>query len=156
MKRYSLIIVGVVIACLVIGIYYSIHPLVTSVSVTPGEQSTVSVGQIRLTVDLAVTDEERYRGLSGRESMSPDHGMLFVFPSRERHGFVMRDMNFPLDFLWIDGTKIVDITPSVPVDTTLPLKSYQPSVPVDKVLELHAGTADRLGIRVGDTLTVNH
>src|SRR3989339_1196961 len=52
-------------------------------------------------------------GLSKRKSMNKYPGMIFVFPNRDRHVMVMRDMNFPLDMLWIDSGKVVEIIENI-------------------------------------------
>ena len=52
----------------------------------PGAQLPVdwlTVGGHRITVELARRPAERSRGLMFRESLPPDHGMLFVFPRDE-------------------------------------------------------------------------
>lgn len=104
-------------------------------------------------LELALTPEEKQRGLSGRDSLPQNHAMLFPYDHKELYGFWMKDMRFPLDFLWIDGNTIVDITKHVPAPTgsTQPV-SLQPGKPVDKILELNAGVADSIGAKIGDTV----
>lgn len=52
-------------------------------------------------VDLALTSEAQERGLSGRKKLEEDEGMLFVFSHMGQYPFWMKDMNFPLDIIWI-------------------------------------------------------
>lgn len=156
MKKYLLIAGFILISfCF---FYYTRNPLNTRVVVhtTPeqSESSQVKINEVVFTVDLAVTKEEKYKGLGGRESMEELHGMLFVNDHEERYGFVMRDMKFPLDFLWIRKNVIVDITENVQVDKTLPMASYQPAVPVDTILEVNAGTVEKYGIEIGDIIEI--
>ena len=68
----------------------------------PGE-SLVVIGDASYTVDLAVTPEERQQGLSGREHMAGNEGMLFVFDEERQLSFWMKEMRFPLDIIWIDS-----------------------------------------------------
>lgn len=139
-----------IIALLVIGSFtiwfYTRHPLVTNVTIN----NTV------FTVDVAVTPKEKEIGLGFRESLGVNHGMLFVYTNKERYPFWMRNMRFPIDILWIDGRTIVDIMKNVPVSdkpyNLLPL--YHPKLPVDNVLELPAGSADRIGIQIGQMITI--
>jgi uncharacterized protein len=146
----------IVIGTLCIGLllfyiqYYKNHPLNTRVVI----HSAITGQNHEFIVDLAVTPEEKFKGLGGRASMDKNKGMLFIFDHKEKFGFVMRDMQFPLDFVWIDGTTIKDITPNVPLDTTLPNKSYQPIVDVEKVLELNAGIVDQYHISIGDSIQI--
>jgi uncharacterized protein len=104
------------------------------------------------TVEMAITPEERSKGLGYRDNMPQDYGMLFVFRQKAMHSFWMKEMRFPLDFIWIDGNRIVDITRGVPVAAGDTIPVYYPRVPVNKVLELNSGAVKNLGISAGDTL----
>lgn len=104
-------------------------------------------------VDLAVTPIEKMKGLSGRESLADDHGMLFLYDHKEQYSFWMKGMKFPLDFVWIDGNQIVDITQNVlPPENPLNIPVVKPNKPVDKILELNAGTIRHDAIAVGDSV----
>jgi hypothetical protein len=74
--------------------------------------------------------------------------MLFDLGSTQVAYFTMKDTVLPLDMLFIDEAgrirKIADHT--VPGEPG----PYTSAVPVRAVLELNAGTSDRLGIHVGD------
>src|SRR6476660_9003938 len=54
-----------------------------------------------LTVELATTADQRTRGLSGRDSMPRDAGMLFDLGTTQNTSFWMKDMRFPLDMVWV-------------------------------------------------------
>lgn len=109
-----------------------------------------------LKVEIADTPTKRNKGLAGRESLASDEGMLFVFPERAKRAFWMKGLTFPLDFIWIRGEEIVDLLHKVAppasgqTDESLPI--YQSREEVDKVLEVQAGTIQRLNIKVGDTI----
>ncbi len=77
--------------------------------------------------------------------------MLFVFDRPGRHGFWMKGMNFPLDFIWINGGRVAQITENVPAPKNgeAPL-SLAPQVEVDTVLEVNGGFAGKYQIKVGD------
>ncbi len=139
MKR--IYIVAVLFVALCLGVYYVNHPLSSKVKI----RGTV------FTVDVAATEQQKELGLGGRDSMPLDHGMLFPYDHKEQYEYWMKGMHFPLDFLWIDGKTVADMTPDIPFPTDgQPLRVVRPNVPVDKVLELNAGTIARLGIQVGD------
>lgn len=53
-------------------------------------------------LDLAADDETRIQGLSGREKIEDDEGMLFVFPRADLLQFVMRDCLVDIDIIFID------------------------------------------------------
>lgn len=105
-------------------------------------------------VELAVTPQEKERGLSWRKTLAPDHGMLFLYGNKGKFDFWMRGMQFPLDFIWISDKKIVDIAVNVPPPKgdEAPVQ-LAPKIPVDKILELPAGTVAKYGIQAGDDVT---
>jgi uncharacterized membrane protein (UPF0127 family) len=106
-----------------------------------------------VTAELAVSDEERARGLMFREKILPDQGMLFVFESEDRHSFWMKNTLVALDMLWLDSEKrVIHIAADVPPCTEDPCPSYGPDRPARYVLELKNGRAAAEGIKVGDRL----
>lgn len=92
------------------------------------------------TVELADTPEKRVQGLSGRSEVADEYGMLFVFEAEGRHGFWMKDMQVPIDIIWIgaDG-RIVHIEHEV-APSTYP-NVFTPMAPARYVLETRAGYA---------------
>lgn len=114
------------------------------------------LGNTNLFIEIADDDKEREQGLSGREPLTEEQGMLFILADREiiRPNFWMKDMQFDLDLIWLRGGKVVEITSNVPApknnDDTLP--TYAPSVDIDMVLEVNAGWAERHNIQPGNSL----
>lgn len=98
--------------------------------------------------EIADTDALREQGLSDRSSLPADSGMLFVFDTPGQYGFWMKDMDFPLDMVWINADKTVagvtkDLSPS-----TYP-SVFMPPGPISYVLEINAGSAERFGLISG-------
>ena len=116
--------------------YYIRHPI--------GEKAIINGHTIRL--ELAVTEAEKEKGLGERDTLASDSGMLFVYDHPERYGFWMKGMRFPLDFIWINGNTVADLTQNV--STGAP--AFAPLVPADKVLEVNTGVIDQLSIKIGD------
>jgi len=113
--------------------------------------SLVIAGRVNLTVEVARTSAEQIRGLSGRPDLKPGHGMLFVYDRPQSVGIWMKDMRFPLDILWIRGSRIVKIEKQAPpLDPQGPERIY--TATADLVLEVPAGFTDHRRIRVGDTV----
>jgi len=108
-------------------------------------------------VEIADNTLQRTKGLSGREQIGPDEGMLFVFGSPLPRTFWMKDMLMPIDILWINDGKIVGIEnnalPELGV-SSIKLKQYQSPQPVKYVLEIAAGRANELGIQIGDEVDI--
>jgi uncharacterized membrane protein (UPF0127 family) len=99
-------------------------------------------------VEMALTPEQQMIGLMFRPSVPPDGGMLFDWGSPRESQMWMRNTITSLDMLFIaaDG-RIHRI-----VERTVPhsLATISSHGPVRATLEVAAGTAERLGIRVGD------
>lgn len=108
----------------------------------------------KLSVEVADTSAKRELGLGKRDSLAADHGMYFPFPAAQYWVFWMKGMRFPIDIVWIQGGKVVDISQEVQVDPGLPLSTYSPIEPADAVLELNAGAAREIGLQKGDTVTL--
>lgn len=121
------------------------------------ETARVLVNGQELSVLVAKTPTQWYRGLGKREGLVEHDGMLFLFGSPDRHGIVMRDMRFAIDIVWIHYGEIVDIAPSVhpePENAERQLTAYFPRAQANAVLELPAGKAAALGIGIGDRIEV--
>ena len=88
-----------------------------------------------------------------REALPAGSGMLFDFPSGASPAIWMRNMRISLDLRFVDGQAAIQrIFHSVPPCEELPCEIYQEQHPLRFVIELPAGTADRLGLQVGDVL----
>ena len=106
-----------------------------------------------LSVEISADALSRSRGLSGRESLCEDCGMVFVFGGEAKHSFWMKDMNFPLDILYIKGDEIVEIFKNVQIlDDMNEIKEIFPNKKADKVLELNAGWCETHNVQVGDRI----
>ena len=102
-------------------------------------------------VEIASTSEELSKGLMFRENLEKNSGMLFIFPENGIYGFWMKNTLIPLDIIWINSNKeIVFIK-----DNALPCKTeicetYSSDEKALYVLELNSGTADKIGLEIGD------
>ena len=106
-----------------------------------------------VTVELAVTDAERARGLMFREKLLPDQGMLFVFGEDGFHSFWMKNTLIALDLVWLDAARrVIHIEADVPPCREEPCPTYGPKIPARYVLELRSGSAAALGVKLYDQL----
>ncbi|MDB5649660.1 MAG: uncharacterized protein JWL62_1180 [Hyphomicrobiales bacterium] len=107
-------------------------------------------GTHRLFVEVMRDDAQRARGLMFRRFLPADRGMLFDFKREEPVSMWMKNTYLPLDMLFIDHTgKVISIA-----ENTEPMSEriIPSGGPVLAVLEVNAGTAERLGIKAGDRL----
>ena len=128
-------------------------PAVAEVNPPLATGKLVIAGRVSLRVELARTQEQKVRGLSGRPNLKPGHGMVFVYDRPQPVSIWMKDMRFPLDIVWIRSARIVQIEKEAPpLSPAAPARIY--SATADLVLEVEAGFTDRHRIRVGDRVQV--
>jgi len=99
-------------------------------------------------VEMAITSEEKERGLMFRRELPEGQGMLFDFQFDQPVAFWMKNTYIPLDMIFIRGDgRILRIA-----ENTEPLseRNIPSGGPVRAVLEVIGGTAKKLGIAPGD------
>ncbi|TSC77657.1 MAG: hypothetical protein G01um101424_280 [Parcubacteria group bacterium Gr01-1014_24] len=119
----------------------------------------VRIAGQNIKVELALTEREQEKGLSGRSGLEEDKGMLFVFSAQggfasggdkaNHPRFWMKDMNFAIDIIWIgEDLRIVYIKKDARPE------SYPETFGSDQnskyVLEVIAGFADKNNLKKGD------
>jgi hypothetical protein len=121
-------------------------------------QKILTIGRAKLKVELASTSSEIQLGLSYREKLAEDHGMLFIMSGTRIQYFWMKDMKFPLDMIFISNMQVVEIRSEIPA----PIEGQDgreikvvSSVPADMVLEVNSGWSSVQGIKVGDAISLS-
>ncbi len=114
---------------------------------------------IRLTVELAASNEQKTTGLMERRQLPDSSGMLFVYDSVQPPdaGFWMYRTRIPLDIAFMDSAgRIRAIKQMVPCETALPegCPGYPPGAPYQYALEVNAGFFARRHVMVGDSVAV--
>ncbi|MEN8780276.1 MAG: DUF192 domain-containing protein [Desulfobacterales bacterium] len=106
-----------------------------------------------LTIELATTPEARSCGLSLRDSLPANRGMLFVYAEPEILTFWMKNTRMPLSIAFIDAAgRIVSIQKMNPFPITT---IYASPVPALYALEVNQGWFEENGIGVGDVVEFN-
>lgn len=104
-------------------------------------------GDAAFTAEVADTEDTRARGLMHRESMAPDHGMLFVYPSARQVAFWMKNTPLPLDIIFLNKRGVVC---GIAADTTPFSLDHIPSgCAAQTVFEVNAGQAAQSGVTIG-------
>lgn len=110
---------------------------------------SVDIAGIEVAAEIADTPEKRALGLSGREELRENEGMIFIFPEEGHRQFWMKEMNFALDIIWLgEDKKVIDITKGARPESYP--ERFSPSMPAKYVLEVNSGFADRHKIKIGD------
>ena len=147
------------------------------------DRAKVTINGRAMLLELALDPERRFRGLSGRNDIPADGGMLFVIPDYAAgvHGFVMRDCAVPIDIIYLDGSgrilSFYEMKPEAPraedEKTNTPpypgapawtwtnakyearLKQYSSRYPAQFAIELKGGTIAGLGLKEGQKVELD-
>jgi len=128
--------------------------VVSGVSACPLQLSSINIDVhgVQLNLEIADTPEERQCGLSGREYLPPDAGMLFVLPETMPFAVWMKDTRMPLDIAFLDEAgRVVAIKQLDPQHQNL---IYSSPRPVRYAIEVHRGWFAAHHVRVGDNLKI--
>lgn len=130
--------------------------LLTACTACASGESSVELSGKTFMVEIADSSEEQALGLMFRDSMAADGGMLFIFKDEAPRSFWMKNTRIPLDIMYFDkDLKLVSISANTPPCRVSRCPSYPSTAPAQYVLELNAGTAAKLGVGIGDRLTLN-
>ncbi|WP_411965371.1 DUF192 domain-containing protein [Haloferax sp. YSMS24] len=104
--RTALFVTAVLVV--VASVAYLSNPAIAPGATDDYERTTLTVvddetGETLASVDARVADTyaKRYTGLSDTESLAADEGMWFVHDSSDTYAYVMRDMDFPIDIIFV-------------------------------------------------------
>jgi uncharacterized membrane protein (UPF0127 family) len=149
-----IVFIGIIFAVFITFIFIQFKPLDNNAS-TANTAQKVTIKDQTFKVSIAKTEEEKQKGLSGLDSLRLDEGKLFLFEKPDTYAFWMKDMKFPIDIIFINGTKIVSITENAKPVKSGELPIYQPTGPSDKALEINAGLSKKYNFKQGDTVTID-
>ena len=135
-------IVIMVLGVIVWAIFLRADQLIT-------KRTILSIGTKTYQAEIANTDQLRQKGLSGRSILNDNAVMLFVFDEPDYHKIWMKNMHFSIDVLWLnENKKVVHIERQLQPDDP-PHKEYTTLVPAKYIVEMPAGQADELGVKIG-------
>lgn len=156
MGMKNIIIIIILVIILGAGFFFTRQYLENNPGGFFGQSNAITINDQKINIILADTEEEREQGLSGRESLDENQGMLFTFDRPGFYGFWMRDMKFPIDIIFLNGEEVVTIYENVPPPSEgQVLTIYKPEEPADRVLELNANKASELELQKGDTISLS-
>ncbi len=165
LKRYAgfviiaVVLVGGVAAAIAIGgsDTQKKAPAIASVSACGPyrKDGIISIDNHQFDVEIAYSAAAKAKGLGGRPCILPNEGMLFDFGKDGHYAIWMKDMNFPIDVIWIDSSHRIaaidiDFKPST-YNKQHPEKSQKSvnQLPARYVLEVKANTAKDLRLGLG-------
>jgi len=151
-KNIFLIVIGSLLSIIILSLAY----LISVNTALKNNEALVNISNQIFKLEIVSDPLDVYRGLSNRKELCEKCGMLFVFPDLSERTFVMRNMNFPLDIIFLAEGRIVKIHANLPPEGSNVKNLYSSNAPADQVLEINAGLAAQLGLREGAELILPH
>ena len=143
--RYTGYLLGLTIACLLAD------PSVAASCGRIDRTARIRINEYAVTVELAVSEQEKTCGLSLRDELPIDHGMLFIYSSDRMLRFWMKDTRMPLSIAFIASTgKILNILEMKPMDTG---NIYRSTAPARYALEMPTKWFVDHRVQPGDQVT---
>ena len=111
----------------------------------------VKIDDKEIKVEIVKTKEAQAIGLSGREELKKDEGMLFVFEQPAVYSFWMKGMKFSIDMIWLDQDKKIIYIQKNATPESYP-ESFGPKQNALYVLEVVSGFSEENNLKIGDIL----
>lgn len=155
MKKMMFLYVALILLVAGIGFYQS-----GKLDFLNSTSPKATVNNKKFDLILAKTAQEKTTGLSKRYKLPENSGMLFIFNNKDYYQFWMKEMRFPIDIIYINDDKIVDIFENVKPpqgDMEVPnIPIYTPREKANYVLEINAGLSKKLNIKSGNKVTLKN
>lgn len=120
----------------------------------PNNFKYLKIADTILKVEVASTPELQTQGLSGRNGLNENDGMLFVFDHSGVYYFWMKDMNFSIDMIWLDkNLKVIYIEKNATPESYP--KTFGPNKDSLYVLEVVPGFSDKHNLKEGDSVLLH-
>lgn len=111
------------------------------------------VDDSEILLEVAETPEQQAKGLMFRSELPHNRGMLFPVEPERKVQLWMKNVELPLDIIFIKDEAVQSISERVPTcsdDCPLVKSNHR----VDYVIEVSGGTAQSLGLRPGDNIEI--
>ncbi|MDY6865513.1 MAG: DUF192 domain-containing protein [Halobacteriota archaeon] len=116
----------------------------------------VEIGDTLVYAEVSDSSSEKIRGLMYRTHLNETEGMLFVYDSERNLSFWMKNMEIPIDMIWLDSNlSIVHIEDSVPPCKGGDCPTYTAPSKAMYILEVRANFTNRNDVQVGDQIKLN-
>jgi uncharacterized protein len=117
------------------------------------ESSVVFENGKEVFLDLAVTFEEKQKGLMFVDFLPDNKGMIFIFDDEDKRSFWMKNTLIPLDIIFIDENYLItNILTALPCEKD-PCELFQGKAKY--VVEVNAGFCEKNNITKGQSVRLN-
>ncbi len=157
--REGVVLLVALLGCTLVAVALAFPP---AAFIDPGEYDRTTVtlvddnGTDLATVDVRIADtrDKRRVGLSDTESLEAGEGMLFVHPRQDRQTYHMKDMDFPLDIVFVANNGTITRIHHAPVPEEIQGGDGQFAGVGRYVLEVPRGYTNETGVDVGDRVEI--
>lgn len=112
---------------------------------------TLSINNAQLKTEIANTAQQRYMGLSFRQTMADSEAMLFVYDREQALIFTMRNTLIPLSIAFVSKDFVINEIVDMPVGAK---QNFPSQKPAQFALEVNQGWFARNGVGVGDQIKI--
>lgn len=120
----------------------------------PPEPASVTIKGYTWRVELALTPDQHHLGLSGREDIEVNRGMLFIFDQPQELSFWMQGCRFPIDVAFIGpDLRVVSVYSMAVEPDYVGRQSYTSGGPALYAFEVRGGLLQQAGVKAGDQVT---
>jgi uncharacterized membrane protein (UPF0127 family) len=116
------------------------------------QDSLIQLNDQTFSTQEAKTITQQEKGLSGRACLGELQAMYFPIEPQTFACFWMKDMRFSIDIVWFDKDNAIIYLQKNASPDSYP-QQFCTEKPTKYVLELPAGTVDKLGLTIGDLAT---
>jgi len=117
----------------------------------PTSCTPLGAEQTCIQLEVVRNRDDHRRGLSGRQSLAEDAGMLFDFTEEGTRCMYMPNMNFAIDIIWLsDEHEVVDVMSDI-IPETYP-ERFCGAEPARYVIEVNSGVVDESDVEVGQVI----
>lgn len=114
------------------------------------DKLVVQLGTQSFKLEVASSTEDKAIGLSGRESLGKNEGMIFSSNESEEMCMWMKEMKFNLAIIWVDSKKVSHIEPDISPATYPEPYCHR----ADHVIEVNVADLRSSGLKVGDKINL--
>ena len=133
----------------------SVIALISSIFVIKNKYTDYAViNGYKIKIQIADDENERQKGHSNIKSIKDNFGLLFEFDSLGKYPFWNKEMQFPIDLVWIQGNTVIG-TDYLPKPATS-LTTVSPPQEINLVLEINAGLVKKYNIKPGDNIELHY
>ena len=108
-------------------------------------------------IEIAKKQIDKINGLMNRENLKENKGMLFDFGKDGNYSIWMKNMNFPIDIIWINSNlTVVSFVENANPCIEEECETYSSDKSAKYVLEINSGKIEEINLKIGDEATLSY